>query len=255
MEIDRLSVAVRPRRDWEAMDLGFRLARACAGPLFVAWLAVLVPATLAIALVMYRIPEFAPLVLWWLKPLLDRAPLHVLSRAVFGEVPTARETLRALPAAAWNGLLASLTWRRIHSRRSFVLPVWQLEGSRGAAWRARVAVLSRRAGGGATWLTIACLHLELALNIGFYGLLWLLLPQSVEMDLRGMFTGEQPQWFEFVELAFFAGAVAIVEPFYVAAGFALYLNRRTLLEGWDLEIAFRRLAARLARRSEGEAAA
>jgi hypothetical protein len=257
VEIDRLSVAVRPRRDWEAMDLGFRLARAAARPLIAAWLAVLVPVTLLIALVMHGDPEYAPLVLWWLKPLLDRAPLHVLSRAVFGEVPTVRETLRALPAAAWNGLVASLTWRRINSRRSFVLPVWQLEGQRGASWRSRVAVLSRRAGGGASWLTIGCLHIELAFNIGFYGLFFLLLPQSVEMDASILFTGVQPQWFQFAELAFYAAAVAIVEPFYVAAGFALYLNRRTLLEGWDLEIAFRRLAARLAQRDveEEEAAA
>jgi hypothetical protein len=254
VELDRLSVAVRPRRDWEAMDLGFRLARACAWPLFAATLAVLVPVTLLVALALHRAPEFAVLALWWLKPLIDRAPLHVLSRAVFGEVPTVRETLRALPAAAWNGLLASLTWRRIHSRRSFVLPVWQLEGQRGAAWRSRVAVLSRRAGGGATWLTVACLHMELALNIGFYGLLWLLLPQALELDLRGFVTGSSPEWFDFVELAFYAAAIAIVEPFYVAAGFALYLNRRTLLEGWDLELAFRRLAARMGDAARSNAA-
>src|SRR5688500_20026036 len=35
-----------------------------------------------------------------------------------------------------------------------------------------------------------------------------------------------------------------LEPFYVAAGFALYLNRRTLLEGWDIEVALRRIAQR-----------
>ena len=36
----------------------------------------------------------------------------------------------------------------------------------------------------------------------------------------------------------------VLEPFYVAAGFGLYLNRRTLLEGWDIEVALRRIAAR-----------
>ena len=41
--------------------------------------------------------------------------------------------------------------------------------------------------------------------------------------------------------------MSLMEPFYVAAGFALYLNRRTVLEGWDIEIAFRRMAQRLAR--------
>jgi hypothetical protein len=42
----------------------------------------------------------------------------------------------------------------------------------------------------------------------------------------------------------FALVLLILEPFYVAAGFALYLNRRTLLEGWDIEVALRRIAER-----------
>ncbi len=47
--------------------------------------------------------------------------------------------------------------------------------------------------------------------------------------------------------------MAIVEPFYVAGGFALYLNRRTALEGWDLEVALRRMGerAQAASRSAG----
>ena len=39
--------------------------------------------------------------------------------------------------------------------------------------------------------------------------------------------------------------ITIVEPCYVAAGFALYLNRRTALEGWDLEVALRRIGERM----------
>ncbi len=35
------------------------------------------------------------------------------------------------------------------------------------------------------------------------------------------------------------------EPVYVACGFSLYLNRRTVLEAWDLELVFRRLRQRL----------
>ena len=42
----------------------------------------------------------------------------------------------------------------------------------------------------------------------------------------------------------YAAAVLLLEPFYVAAGFGLYLNRRTLLEGWDIEVALRRIAER-----------
>jgi hypothetical protein len=37
--------------------------------------------------------------------------------------------------------------------------------------------------------------------------------------------------------------VGLLEPFYVAAGFAMYLNRRVELEAWDIEQEFRRAFA------------
>ena len=37
--------------------------------------------------------------------------------------------------------------------------------------------------------------------------------------------------------------VMFLEPFYVAAGFAMYLNRRAELEAWDIEQEFRRAFA------------
>jgi len=42
----------------------------------------------------------------------------------------------------------------------------------------------------------------------------------------------------------YAGAVLILEPFYVAAGFGMYLNRRAELEAWDIEQEFRRAFSR-----------
>jgi len=38
-------------------------------------------------------------------------------------------------------------------------------------------------------------------------------------------------------------AVLFLEPFYVAAGFGMYLNRRAELEAWDIEQEFRRAFA------------
>jgi len=40
-------------------------------------------------------------------------------------------------------------------------------------------------------------------------------------------------------------SLSIIEPFYVASGFSLYLNRRTHLEAWDIELKFRSLAKRV----------
>ena len=48
-------------------------------------------------------------------------------------------------------------------------------------------------------------------------------------------------------------AVTTIEPFYVAGGFSLYLNRRTLLEGWDIELELRRCAARFTNARTGTA--
>jgi len=40
-------------------------------------------------------------------------------------------------------------------------------------------------------------------------------------------------------------AASVMGPFHVGAGFGLYLNRRTQMEAWDVEISFRRLRERL----------
>ena len=44
--------------------------------------------------------------------------------------------------------------------------------------------------------------------------------------------------------AVYAGVVLVLEPFYVASGFAMYLNRRVELEAWDIEQEFRLAFAR-----------
>jgi hypothetical protein len=41
----------------------------------------------------------------------------------------------------------------------------------------------------------------------------------------------------------YAAAVLFLEPFFVAAGFGMYLNRRAELEAWDIEQEFRRAFA------------
>ncbi|MDH4134082.1 MAG: DUF4129 domain-containing protein, partial [Gammaproteobacteria bacterium] len=38
--------------------------------------------------------------------------------------------------------------------------------------------------------------------------------------------------------------LSVIAPFYVAGGFSLYLHRRAQLEGWDIELVFRRLRTR-----------
>lgn len=244
MQLDRLAVQLRLRNPWEAIDLGFAMVRSWMREVYAPWFAVFLPVCAAALLLLP--PQWATLLVWWLKPALDRVVLHVLAAGVFGELPHLRDTLRALPRAVTPGLIASLTWCRFFLARSFNLPVWQLERQRGWAARLRRQQLQRRVGGHAVWLTAACVHFEIALGLSAIALYDLLLPATGdgEFGLFQLFYGENEQFAQWTfAIAYFA-VVTVLEPAYVGGGFALYLNRRTALEGWDLEVALRRIGQR-----------
>lgn len=245
MQLDSVAVALRPRNLWEAIDLGFGMVRTWWKPVFGAWLAVVLPVGVVINLLCWDALWLAPLLMWWLKPLFDRIPLYILSRAAFGETPGIRETLKAVLPLWRKSLLWDLTLGRFDLARSFNMPVRDLEGLRGKARRQRLKILQKQTRNGAVWLTLVCVHLEAMLNIALFAMLYLLLPQTIQSDFfRQMFATSQDAWLEVLQHVFYLVAMTAMEPFYVAAGFALYLNRRTMLEAWDIEIAFRRMAQR-----------
>jgi hypothetical protein len=247
-----IAVTLRRRTPWEATDLGLAMLQRWWRPVYAVHALVLASVS-AVALFLgwaFDAVWAAILAIWWLKPLYDRAVLHVLSRAVFGAVPGPREVFAQ--AAQWlrTGLASALLFRLWPSlSRSFFLPVRQLEGSRGRDGRARREVLGRRARGSAVWLTVVCLHFETVLLWSAGALTHLLLPAQLERQ-RGDQVPFFGGFFDWVQAAtvtdglVFAAVWLLLEPLYVAAGFALYLNRRTLLEGWDIEVALRRIAER-----------
>jgi hypothetical protein len=243
VELERVGVALRPRQPWEAVDLGFVMTRQWGAAIYAAFLAVFVPVAVALHLVFEERLWLAALLTWWLKPLFDRIALHVVSRAVFGEVPNVRSTLTAARDIFSPGLLASLTVHRFNLARSLILPVWQLEKSRGRAARERRAILGRRMRGHAVGLTFVCMNFEIVVMFSLAALGALLLPAAGEagVDVLGWWRDGTPGW-SIADSVGYLIAIAVIEPLYVAAGFALYLNRRAILEGWDLELALRRLA-------------
>lgn len=256
MELEQVTAVVRPRGPWEAIDLGFGLARTQWRAVWTAWGLVSLPVLVLVWVLLRDLPVLAVLAAWWLKPLLGVMPLFALSRALFGAPPGPGETLRAWPRLWARNLLPALILWRLDPRRTFRAPVWVLEGLRGGARRRRLRVIGKRHHLSALGLAAACALLEVCLLASLLVLGWLLLPTGVTPELGalfgGLFGGESE-----LALALFAcahvGALTIVEPCYVAAGFALYVNRRVQLEGWDLELAFRQLARRLRQeRAEAE---
>jgi hypothetical protein len=239
-----IAVELRPRTAWEAIDLGIAMLRRWWRPVFVPH-AIVFGAATAIAAALgawLGKPWVAMLLIWWLKPLYDRVVLHVLSHAVFGEPPRTRAVLGAWRHWLGSGLPGYLCVRWWPDMaRSFNLAVRQLEGQRRRAARERLSLLGRRARGHAVWLTLVFMHFELVLYLSFSLVTTMLVPAKA-LEGRSFLDTLAVDASFWAEIAAYAAAVLVLEPFYVAGGFALYLNRRTLLEGWDLEVALRRIA-------------
>jgi hypothetical protein len=256
VQLDNITIAVRPRSNNEAMDLGLRLVQTHWRALYGPWCALVLPLFVLLNVLLSQHMWLAMLILWWLKPVYDRVLLHVLSHALFGQTPGLRETLNSLPAMLKNGLLAQLTIYRLSPYRSFLLPVWQLEGLKGAPRRARARVLKGGATGQAVWLFIVSIHLEAIIQFSLYGLIYMFLPENTELTaMAPFFSSAPPYWMELISSSLDLLAMLAIEPFYVAAGFMLYIQRRTQLEAWDIEIRFRRMAQRLGALGAGSAAA
>lgn len=249
MLLERVSIALRPRNPWEAMDLGFRMVREWWRPVYASWCAVYLPYIAVVTLLAAPggHPWLALLAIWWVKPLMERAPLYVLSRMVFGDVPRIGEILRALPRVYRPAPLWRLLITRFSPTRAFCLPVLILERLKGKPWRARCGVLLKSNYGTATWLTLVCAHLEWILAGGAFYLVEMLLPRTVEIQIDNAHIFSPGIATPYLWMLYGTTVLAylIIGPLYVAGGFALYLNRRTLLEAWDIELGFRRMAARL----------
>jgi hypothetical protein len=244
MKVDAIQLDLRPRGMFEAADLGVRIVSA---HLRSVWASVAPVYAFVLLLAAAALPfgiAWAVLVLIWSKPWLDRSILFVIARAVFGEETRFADVWAARRAVAWQGLLGALTIRRVSPWRSYVQPVLQLEGQRGKARRERVARILGSHRGAALAMQSAFGVVESALTFGLAGLIAWLLPADDRGAWLTALTGGFGSWTTTAQLACFVVAVAIVEPFFVGAGFAMYLNRRVELEAWDIEQEFRLAFAR-----------
>ena len=243
MQNDAADVVWRPRTTWEGCDLGVRLLQSWLRPTFTCYLAVAVPLFCLFAAAGAAVPWLPPLLIWLSKPWLDRTILFVLSRALFGRSTAPLDVWRARAEVWWHQLAATLTLRRLTASRSFTQPIYQLEGLHGGELRARMTQLIARHRGVARAATQAFGTAEFALFASMFFLqVWLAPHTDADpwSDLRPLLHPAQA-WVSTVE---YAAVVCFLEPFYVAAGFGMYLNRRVELEAWDIEQEFRRAFAR-----------
>jgi hypothetical protein len=252
MRLDQMTVALRVRSPWQAMDLGLRMVRANARAIWLPYFLLAGSVFIVCNVLAYAVDQLwlGWFLIWWLKPVFDRIPLHVLSHATFGSLPTFRETLRA-PFQWRLGLLFSwLTYRRFSFWRSMSLPIDILEGLGDERLSLRRSVLIGAVSSQMIGLSFVCILFENVLMISAIVLFYMFIPvdyltYSFQNFFTSYFDQAPPAWFDLIFNSLYFISLAIVSPFYVGAGFAAYLNRRTQLEAWDIEIAFKRIASRL----------
>lgn len=239
MRVDATCVHLRPRPMFEAADLGVRLVQVSARDLLRTALPVyLVFVALALALLPVA-PWLPVLALWWGKPWLDRTVLFVLSRSLFRQPTRLSDLWAAGRSVWWQGLLASLTTRRLSPWRAFTAAAVQLEGLQGQALRKRRTQLCQGHQGAALAATWAFWHLESALCLGLPALALWLVPGDLSLAPLQWLSGHEDWASSLVFTVVYAIGVGVVEPFFVGAGFAMYVNRRVELEAWDVEQALR----------------
>jgi len=255
MTPDNINTNIRLRSVWEAVDLGFAMVQEW-------WQSLYLPlsiVTFSIAIPLFffmpdQMAWLAALIFWWLKPLYDRLLLHIISHRMFNDEINTKQALKALPSLIWNtGFFQSITYRRFSLSRGFNLPIWQLEQLRGSARSSRQGVLHIAAHSQAVWLTIGLWIVEFILFLSLFALMVMFLPQHISSDLfNGLFAKnvEYAQWLDSLMAVFYVLVVTFIHPFYVAGNFALYINRRTQLEAWDIELDFRKMDQRFKKLTE-----
>ncbi|MFT6862329.1 MAG: hypothetical protein ACJAVK_000887 [Akkermansiaceae bacterium] len=220
VQLEKVTAEIRPRTQWEAIDLGVRLVSEHAISLLKGWLASVLPLCLVILMACYNSIGWGMFLIWWLKPILERVALHPLSRSLFGEHPTWRETMTVLPkelrknhrlvlvgvgltAIGWlvhagdgNGdgdakvgfvvlfwfIVFGLLFYRSGLSRSLVLPVQYLEGLEGQRYKSRMQILSYRSSSSAVALTFICLFVEVLLFGSQIFFALMMAPEGVVFD-------------------------------------------------------------------------
>jgi hypothetical protein len=243
VQVDALALRLRPRTPLEAADLGVRLCQRVARSIYLCYAMVALP-VIAVALSTSAIASWMPTtMIWCAKPWLDRTILFVLSRAAFGQTTTSKDLLRARKQVWLDQLLFTLTVRRLSPWRSLTQPVYQLEGLSPWTARLRVRQIRRRGAGSGLMMTSVFGLAETALMLALLSLVFWLAPSGYQPDVSDWLWGEPSELLTRIFAAAYAIAVLFLEPFYVASGFAMYLNRRAELEAWDIEQEFRRAFA------------
>jgi hypothetical protein len=252
VRLDEVTAEIRPRSDWEAVDLGFALVRRDFWCCFCGWwLAVLVPTVVA-GVLLWNHPLWLLVLFWWWKPAGSRMVLFELSRRLFGERPPWRSVWREIPRVWQRRFFHRFLWARFSPWLPVTLAIEDLEGLRGKAYRQRTGQIVRRGEGVVMWIYFASDLVAAWLGLAILGLVLMFIPEGQDGAWQlavDSWNPDEPMEIPLLVLRTAIGcvmlAISLTDVFMIGAGFGIYINNRTWIEGWDVELAFKRMAQRL----------
>jgi hypothetical protein len=137
----------------------------------------------------YWASQIAVLFIWWIKPLVDRFCLHVISVRFFEPRSSLRRLFRGLGKTLGTGIIGDLLWRRLSPSRSARMPLLVLERLKGKNYKRRKSLLARNGLGFGLPLTLICIGMALALNIG---------ELIFAVSIHDLINGTNSEFFDFI---------------------------------------------------------
>ena len=252
MRLDTVTAEIRPRSDWEAVDLGLAMVRRDFWRCFtVWWLALALPTVLA-GCFLWDYPVVFLMLFWWWKPAGSRMVLFEISRRLFGEQPSWRSMWREIPRAWYRRFFYRFVWARFSPWLPVSLAVEDLEGLRGKLYKQRCRQVGRRGEGPAMWVYFASEVGAAWVTFSILALVHMLIPDGQDSAWRLALESWNPDFPAEIPLLILRTvgicmmlAISLTDIFVIGAGFGIYINNRTWIEGWDVELAFKRMAQRL----------
>lgn len=242
MKIEQAKIDIRPRSPWEAMDLGILFAKRYFSLLMRTWFVCFLPIYITIAFLLWNYPYLIILAIWWLKPIFDRVPLYILSKTLFSDPPSIKETVAFWWKSLKHRFFSDLLFRRISLARSYLLPIYQLEQLPKKSIQKRKRYFLNKNSKEFS-LTFLYLIVEISLWFGMISFIYFMIPNNFlpeSLTLQNI----PPLFIHLIAFIYFC-VLSLTETLYISSGFMLYLNRRIINEGWDIELGFTKMLNRL----------